>query len=291
MKNTACWPATARTSIVRLTPKNTITIASSISNGAGSALLAAEQDTGGLISGVAATEPQVQPDGRQLHVQQGGVPSARAGKALFDYSTYAALYQPCLAGSAGRCTALASKGLLTGATLAAQQSDAYARLHAYGWLPDSDVLQAAHAGTNILVAVTYAYAYGKFSVTDKLCGFSFAQTDANGLPVAFTAAQKASQLRDAERHRRQRGVRERGRRRGRLYLRPYRRAAAWPTSRSTDSCACAHWQRASIPSPAARWVRRWRHRAPGSRPGWRRCGRRAICTARPPSSPRDAAIR
>lgn len=179
--------------IVRLTPKNTIAIASSISNGAGSALLAAEQDTGGLISGVAATEPQIQPGpGGGYVVQQGGVTIGARGKSLFDYSTYAALYQPCLAGSVGRCTALAGKGLLIGTTLAAQQSDASARLHAYGWLPDSDVLQAAHAGTNILVAVTYAYAYGKFSVADKLCGFSFAQTDANGLPVPFTAAQRAA---------------------------------------------------------------------------------------------------
>jgi len=177
--------------VVRLTPNNTITIASSISNGAGSALLAAEQDTRGLIGGVAASEPQVQPAAGNYTVRQGGVAVGAAGRALFDYSTYAALYQPCLAGSAGRCTALVNKGMLTGANLAAQQSDATARMHAYGWLPDSDVLQAAHAGTNILVAVTYAYAYGKFSVTDKLCGFSFAQTDANGLPIAFTAAQKA----------------------------------------------------------------------------------------------------
>src|SRR5471032_1004735 len=181
-----------KTRTVLLTPKNTITVASSISNGGGSALLAAEQDTGGLISGVAASEPQVQPTAGNYTVRQGGATVGTAGRALFDYSTFAALYQPCLTGSAGRCTALANKGLLTGATFAAQQSDAYARLHAYGWLPDSDVLQAAHAGTNILVAVTYAYAYGKFSVTDKLCGFSFAQTDANGLPVAFSATQKAT---------------------------------------------------------------------------------------------------
>src|SRR5476649_2169630 len=181
-----------KTRTVFLTPKNTITIASSISNGGGSALLAAEQDTGGLISGVAASEPQVQPTAGHYTVRQGGATVGTAGRALFDYSTFAALYQLCLAGSAGRCTALVGKGLLTGANLAAQQNDAYARLHAYGWLPDSDVLQAAHAGTNILVAVSYAYAYGKFSVTDKLCGFSFAQTDANGLPVAFSASQKAT---------------------------------------------------------------------------------------------------
>ena len=182
--------------IVRLTPKNTITIASSISNGAGSALLAAEQDSKGLISGVAASEPQVQPAASSAYsVRQGGVQLANPGRALYDYATYAALYQPCIAsvaGNAGRCTALVAKGLLNGADLAAQQADAKQRMRAYGWLLDSDPLQAAHAGTNILVAVTYAYAYGKFSVTDKVCGFTFAQTDGSGSPVAFTSAQKAA---------------------------------------------------------------------------------------------------
>ena len=182
--------------IVRLTPKNTITIASSISNGAGSALLAAEQDSKGLISGVAASEPQVQPAASSAYsVRQGGVQLANPGRALYDYATYAALYQPCIAsvaGNAGRCTALVAKGLLNGADLAAQQADAKQRMRAYGWLLDSDPLQAAHAGTNILVAVTYAYAYGKFSVTDKVCGFTFAQTDGSGNPVAFTSAQKAA---------------------------------------------------------------------------------------------------
>src|SRR5665647_839387 len=50
----------------KLTPANTIVIASSVSNGAGAALAAAEQDTQGLISGVAVAEPEVQlaPDAR-----------------------------------------------------------------------------------------------------------------------------------------------------------------------------------------------------------------------------------
>jgi len=193
------YGATARDGVAhlaRLKPSNTITIASSISNGAGAALLAAEQDTQGLISGVAASEPQIQPQPSTAYsVRQGAATINRAGRALFDYSTYAALYQPCIAavaGNAGRCTALAAKGLLTGGDLASQQQDAKRRLQAYGWLPDADPLQAAHAGTNILVAVTYAYAYGKFSVTDKVCGFSFAQTDALGNAVAYTSAQKAA---------------------------------------------------------------------------------------------------
>ncbi|MGK5026912.1 3-hydroxybutyrate oligomer hydrolase family protein [Janthinobacterium sp. RB2R34] len=193
------YGATARDGVgrlLRLKPSNTITIASSISNGAGAALLAAEQDSRGLISGVAVSEPQIQPQpSTAYNVRQGALTMAGAGRALFDYASYAALYQPCIAsvaGNAGRCTALVAKGLLTGGDLASQQQDAKLRLQAYGWLADSDPLQASHAGTNILVAVTYAYAYGKFSVTDKVCGFSFAQTDALGHPVAYTNAQKAA---------------------------------------------------------------------------------------------------
>ena len=182
--------------VVRFTPTNTITIGSSVSNGAASALLAAEQDTRGLIDGVAATEPQIQPKtATGYSIRQNGVPVTGQGKILIDYSTYAALYQPCIASTAaapGRCTALVAKGLLTGADLAAQQADALARLRAYGWLPDSDVLQASHALTTVLVAVTYANAYGRFSATDQLCGFTFAPTDAGGSPVPFTPAQRAA---------------------------------------------------------------------------------------------------
>lgn len=180
----------------RFAPQNTITIASSISNGAGAALRAAELDSKGLIRGVAVSEPQVQPAASPTYsVRQGTALVSGYGKALFDYATYAALYQPCIAAlpaAPGRCTALVAKGLLAGADLPAQQADAKARLKAYGWLADSDPLQAAHANTNVLVAVTYAYAYGKFSVTDKVCGFTFAATDAAGLPLALTTAQRAS---------------------------------------------------------------------------------------------------
>ncbi len=179
--------------MVRLTPANTIVIASSISNGAGSALLAAEQDDKGLIGGVAATEPQIQPKQTSGYsILQGGVPVSNFGKHLLDYSSYAALYQPCIAGSAARCESLVSKGLLDGADLVTQQTNAMAKMHAYGWLPDTDILQAAHAGTNVLVAATYLDAYGRFSVTDNACGFSFANTDALGNVIPFSAAQKAA---------------------------------------------------------------------------------------------------
>lgn len=177
---------------VVVTPANTVVIASSISNGAGSALLAAERDRLGLIDGVAASEPQIQPQTASGYsVQQNGAAVPLQGRSLYDYTTYAALYQPCIAGNANRCSGLVGKGLLAGADLAAQQTDAKAKLNSYGWLADSDVLQASHAGTAVLVAVTYAYTYGRFAVNDKLCGFSFAAADGAGNPIALTAAQRA----------------------------------------------------------------------------------------------------
>ena len=178
---------------VRFTPENTLTIASSISNGAGSALLAAEQDTRGLIDAVAATEPQIQPNKAAGYtIRQGTSTVPAQGKALLDYSSYAALYQPCIAGGAGRCASLVQKGLLNGTDLVARQNDAKARLKAYGWTADAEPLQGAHALTNVLVAVTYVNAYGKFSVTDKVCGFNWGPVDTTGNPTSFTAAQKSS---------------------------------------------------------------------------------------------------
>ncbi len=66
MKNTVDLASDGVKHLKKLTPSNTIVIASSVSNGAGAALAAAEQDTQGLISGVAVAEPEVQlaPDSR-----------------------------------------------------------------------------------------------------------------------------------------------------------------------------------------------------------------------------------
>ena len=178
--------------------RNTLVIASGISNGGTGALAAAEQDRFELIDGVAVTEPNAQPRNvDSLKIQQGATVIPTIGKPLYDYLTIANLYQPCAAlavgssapgfvflgipnpsGAALRCSGLKAKGLVSGNTLAEQASDALTRLHAYGWLPDSDVLQATHYrfATNA-IAVTYSNAYGRFSVADNVCGFSFANTN------------------------------------------------------------------------------------------------------------------
>ena len=189
-----------------LSPANTVVIASSISNGGAAALRAAEQDSEGLIRGVVAGEPQVNlPDNAGLVVKRGGVTVPTSARPLFDYTTVAGLYQACATQSAAllpssayviapyaanRCAALAAKGLVTGATLAEQSADALARLRAYGWEADSDLLHDSHYGFEFteLVAHTYANAFARASVAESLCGYSVAGISASyQTPVAPAA--------------------------------------------------------------------------------------------------------
>ena len=197
---------------ITIRPANTIVIASSVSNGGAAALAAAEQDTAGLIDGVAVSEPQVQiAPSATLRIERAGLPAYTAGsRPLFDYTSYAHLLQPCAAlatgvgaaapfgwalGSASavlaanRCAALAGAGLVTGITTQAQADDALARLRAYGWEPESDLLQTSHwSFATPAIAVTYANTYGRFRVNDNLCGYSFGAVGTDGRPVAAAAA-------------------------------------------------------------------------------------------------------
>ena len=195
---------------VRITidPKRALVIASGISNGGTGALQAAEQDLSGLIDGVAITEPTAQPANvKKLRIVQGSTEQPMIGQSLLDYFTVANLYQPCaalalapvdtagyviidlltpsvIAQGATRCASLAAKGLVAGATPEEQAEDALAKLHAYGWLTDSDTLQLSHyALATPAVTMTYINALGRVSVLDHLCGFSFANTDPAGNPV------------------------------------------------------------------------------------------------------------
>jgi hydroxybutyrate-dimer hydrolase len=173
-----------------------------VSNGGGAALAAAEQDTEGLIDGVTVSEPNAQPGANTgLTIQQGAATVATHSKPLIDYFTYTNVYQPCAALSAqasqalaaafwpaafttaaqNRCAALATRGLVTGTTLAQQADAALAKLNAYGWQAETNFFHQSHYrfATNSIV-VTYVNTYGRFSVTDSVCGFSMANTDATG---------------------------------------------------------------------------------------------------------------
>ncbi|WP_304351103.1 D-(-)-3-hydroxybutyrate oligomer hydrolase [Comamonas testosteroni] len=190
-----------------LKPSNTIVIASSISNGGGAAIAAAEQDSQGLINGVAVSEPAVElPANPGVTVQRGGTALPVVGKTLVDFTTYANLYQPCaslavsISGSpyaaafaAGfastalpiapnRCAALRTAGLLNAMTTAAQAEEALQRLRDYGWEPESSELHASLAAFEVApaVSVTFANSLSRASVKDNLCGYSYAGATAAG---------------------------------------------------------------------------------------------------------------
>jgi hydroxybutyrate-dimer hydrolase len=186
-----------------ITPQNTIVIASSVSNGGGAAIAAAEQDHAGLIDGVAVTEPNIQVmHPRNPPIRRGSTTYTGGSKPLYDYFTFANLYQPCArlapAAAAGpfaaavnatlaanRCRALAENGLLTGPE-AQWPQEALDRLLAYGWQPESTPLQASHyAFATPAITMTYSNAHGRFSVLDNLCGLSFAYTDAVSTSPTF----------------------------------------------------------------------------------------------------------
>jgi hydroxybutyrate-dimer hydrolase len=195
--------------LITLKPSNTLVIASSASNGGGAAILAAEQDTKGLIDGVAVSEPVTEVAlNPALSIRRGTTAISGTGKHLFDTMTIANLYHPCasqaaaLAGSpvlvpinatlaANRCTALKAKNLLTSATLAEQANESLQKLRENGFEPESDVFLGSHYGTHSLLASFYANMYGKFSVKDNVCGFSFGPT-APGPGATLTAAQEAA---------------------------------------------------------------------------------------------------
>jgi len=211
--------ATTGKHTVTITPDSTLVIASSISNGGGASLQALEQDAEGLIDGLAVAEPSAHPASTTgVTVNIGGMAQSIIGRPFVDYFTYRILYEPCatisanaqapngvrpgwfgfgtapgaLLGQIGgvdlntmgvnRCQSLADKGLITGANTAQQADAALAKLQAYGW-PDP-LQNPLHAfnerAASIYVAFGYSVAYGKFSVSDNLCGFSLANFDLAG---------------------------------------------------------------------------------------------------------------
>lgn len=187
------------------TPQNTLVIASSVSNGGGASVRAAEQDTGGLIDAIVVSEPNVNPvpDRRFAIVQGSGTPLVDHSRSLHDYVTLLHVYQGCagvglaaplnLGSSAARCASLKAKGLLTAATTADQALEAQAIINDYGFLPEQNIVQPSHWFLYVpqAVSVLYSNAYSRARVTDNLCGYSYGATTtaaSGGNPIALPAA-------------------------------------------------------------------------------------------------------
>lgn len=187
------YGAQTRKGTVRtIRPANTVVIAASVSNGAGAALAAAEQDSEGLIDGVAVSEPQVQlQEDNRVAVRRGAQVRSGSGRPLYDYSTLANLLQPCATLSpraadspfavavspvlaANRCEALAARGVIDGDTPEARGDSALQALLDYGWEPESIPLTATHFAYAVPgVTLTYANSYGRFGVEERVCDYSY----------------------------------------------------------------------------------------------------------------------
>ncbi|TDK28753.1 hydrogenase [Luteimonas aestuarii] len=181
---------------------NTRIIAVGISNGGGAVLRAAE-GAADWLDAVVAAEPNVYID----------APGART---LYDYSTEAALLMPCalahfdglpqsplspvaLVMRAPRCASLRAAGMIEGDDTAAQARSAHARLRDAGW--SDGAMRAATLSVDFdlfrAVAVTYASAYGRYSVNAHPCGFTFAAQNPDFSARAATAAERAAWWSDA----------------------------------------------------------------------------------------------
>jgi hydroxybutyrate-dimer hydrolase len=192
---------------VEISKRNTIVIASSVSNGGGASVRAVEQDKDHLIDGVAVGEPNVNPkfNSSFVIVQSGRPPLAAHSRPLIDYITLLNVFQGCadvanpvapfnFAPSPQRCANLHTKGLLASTTLSAQATEAQQIINDFGILPDQNRIQPLYwfAYVPQAIAVTYANAYGRFSVTDNLCNYSFGATDpVSGLPVPLAPTAEA----------------------------------------------------------------------------------------------------
>lgn len=177
------------------TTTNTRIVAVAVSNGGGAVLKAGEADRDGLLAAVVAGEPNINPPG---------------ARSLFDFSTEAALYQPCIAAALTdapalmpaaaaqavaslRCASLKASGDLVGDTPEALVAAARAKLTTSGW--SDGALRQANINVALdlwrSVVATYAQAYARADAAEPLCGYRFALKDANGAPRAATAAERA----------------------------------------------------------------------------------------------------
>jgi hydroxybutyrate-dimer hydrolase len=188
------------------TRANTIVIGTGSSNGGGAMLYAAEADTGHLMDGVVAREPQVQlrADDRVV-VARAGIERRGSGRTLLDYFSFGNLYQPCAALAVAeipmrdrlpfadnRCRSLHEKGLLRADTLDGQAQESLSRMRAYGWDVETEIGHAfGYVVAPDATATKYANDHGRFDVRDRLCGYSYAAVDGEGRPVPVPPAQAA----------------------------------------------------------------------------------------------------
>jgi len=146
-------------------------------------------------------------DPRFWIVQGGGPPLHAHSRPLMDYITLVNVFQGCansapanataplnLAPSPARCDSLKTNGLLSKTTLPEQATEAQKIINDFGILPEQNLVQPGYWFANVSqsISVTYANAYGRFSVADNLCAYSLAAASATThQPIALNPAAEA----------------------------------------------------------------------------------------------------
>ena len=104
--------------------------------------------------------------------------------------------------SPARCADLKAKGLLTAATLPDQATEAQAIINDYGILPEQNLVQPGYSFANVAqsISVTYANTYGRFSVLDNLCSYSFAAAAFQAGRRSRSRPKRGEDLRHQQRH-------------------------------------------------------------------------------------------
>ncbi len=185
-------------------------IATAVSNGGGAVLRAAEIAPPGMIDAVVASEPNLTPrhDARIAIRQGNGADLRQHSRPLYDTISLINLYQGCanlaepgalLNNTArplgeARCLSLSEAGLLRAASVEAQAQEARALILGASLLPDQQVLQPAYWFLNVpqSVTLTYANAYARAGVEERVCGIGFAATAQDGTPAPLPAAAEAA---------------------------------------------------------------------------------------------------
>lgn len=173
---------------------NTLVLVYGATDGGGAALKAGELDTHGVIDGIVAVNPQIQPKPlAQLNLQYKNQNTSLTIRPLIDYASYGALYTPCatlavknnspvlvpyaekLTYMQNSCTTLKEQGLLTANTLEEQAQEALTKLHQYGWESSMDHQLAFQFYTQY-TAFPYKYisSLGRYSVEENICNYSIA---------------------------------------------------------------------------------------------------------------------
>ena len=178
---------------------NTLILIYGAEDGASAALKAGELDKNGIIDGIVAVNPQIQPNPDITSLSIQNKTSARSLKynSIPDYATLAALYIPCAIPaiepnksdnyvpyalkylySQNRCNALKKAKLLTTGT----PKEALDKLHDYGWRPEMETqLPYFYYKESIAFPYQYISSYGRFDVTENMCDYSVASTQQDRL--------------------------------------------------------------------------------------------------------------